>query len=80
MSTLTQEQLEHIVTKAALDPAFRKELKSVPREAVKKLIELDDDDLTRLAVLVADLERIGQAHLETIDAQSWARGICILRK
>jgi hypothetical protein len=79
MSKITQDQLQVLVTKAALDPEFRKKLKTAPHEAVKTLVELDDDDLRILAILASDLERFAQAPIDPIDAKSWSMGICYLR-
>jgi hypothetical protein len=80
MAKITQDQLELLVTKAALDPAFRDKLKSTPRDAVTMLIELDDDDLRILKALASDLERFSRGSLDPIDAKSWAKGICYLRR
>jgi hypothetical protein len=80
MSKITQDELEVLITKAVRDPAFRAKLASAPRDAVKSLIELDDDDLGVLAILVSDLERFCRGPLDAIDAKSWAKGICFLRR
>jgi hypothetical protein len=79
MSTITQDQLERLVTKAALDAAFREKLKSAPQEAVSESIDLDDDDLAVLAIIASDLERFGRSSLEPVDVKSWAVGICHIR-
>ena len=79
MSKLTQDQLELLLTKAALDGDFRQRLKTAPQEAAKTFIELDDEDLTILGLLASDLERFGKAPLDPIDAKSWAHGVCRIR-
>ena len=79
MSKLTEDQLELLVTKATADPAFREKLKSTPREAVKSLVDLDDDDLAVLNVLSSDLDRFARIPLDPVDAKSWAVGICHIR-
>jgi len=85
MAKITQDELELLVTKAALDPAFRDQLKSAPRDAVtmsdvvRTSIEVDEDELDVLATLASDLERFGRAPLDPIDAKTWANGLCYLR-
>jgi hypothetical protein len=79
MSTITEEQLQRLVTKAALDPAFREKLKSAPQAAVTASIELDKDDLAVLKALALDLERFGRTSLDPVDVKSWAVGICHIR-
>jgi hypothetical protein len=79
MSKITEEQLELLVTKASLDPAFRETLKTAPQEAVKSLVDLDDEDLAVLKILSSDLDRFAKISLEPDDAKSWAVGICHIR-
>jgi hypothetical protein len=79
MSNISQDQLELLVTKATSDRAFREKLKSTPREAVKSLLDLDDDDLAVLEILSSDLDRFAKIPLDPVDAKSWAVGICHIR-
>jgi hypothetical protein len=79
MSKVTRDEMEILLTKAALDPAFREKLRVAPREAAATLIELDDEDLAILKILASDLDRFVHAPLDPIDAKSWAKGICYLR-
>jgi hypothetical protein len=80
MSKITQDELELLLTKAVVDPAFRELLKRAPREAAASLIQLDGDDIAFLATLATDLERFSRAPIDPIDAKRWAKGICYLRK
>jgi len=79
MSKITEEQLELLVSKATTDHAFREQLKSAPEEAVKSLVDLDDDDLRVLKILSSDLERFSKVSLDAVDTKSWAVGICHIR-
>jgi hypothetical protein len=79
MSKITEDQLELLVTKATLDPAFREKLKSAPQEAAKSLVELDAEDLKVLKILSSDLDRFAKIPLDPVDAKSWAVGICHIR-
>ena len=79
MSNISQDQLELLVTKATSDRAFPEKLKSTPREAVKSLLDLDDDDLAVLEILSSDLDRFAKIPLDPVDAKSWAVGICHIR-
>jgi hypothetical protein len=79
MSKITEDQLELLVTKATLDPAFREKLKSTPQEAVKSLVDLDAEDLKVLKILSSDLDRFAKNPLDPVDAKSWAVGICHIR-
>ena len=79
MSKLSQDQLEFLLAKAALDSDFRERLKSSPHEAVKTVIELDDEDVAALDMFASDLDRFARTPLNSIDAKSWASGICRIR-
>ena len=79
MSKLTQDQMELLLAKAALDSDFRERLKSAPHDAVKTFIELDDEDVAALEMFASDLERFAVTPLNPLDAKSWANGICRIR-
>jgi hypothetical protein len=79
MSKLTQDQLELLLAKAALDTDFREKLKSAPHDAVKSFIELDEEDVAALEMFTSDLERFARTPLNSIDAKTWANGICRIR-
>jgi hypothetical protein len=79
MSKLTQDHLELLLAKAALDSDFRERLKSAPHDAVKTFIELDEEDLAALEMFTSDLERFASTPLNPLDAKTWANGICRIR-
>jgi hypothetical protein len=81
MSIATPEQLNQLVSEAALDPAFRAQLKASPTSAAAtKGVKLDKDDEALLRKTFSDLDRFGTYHgLQAIDAKSWAIGICHYR-
>jgi hypothetical protein len=81
MAKATQQQFEDLLTKAARDASFRDKLIATPGEAARDLgVELDDDDIAKLAEARPDLERFGgNPQLHPDDAKSWSVGVFHVR-
>ena len=79
MTKLTIPQWTRLISKAARDTKFRKDLTVAPKSAAATLgLQLNRDDITTVKGIVPDLKRFADRpgpKLAAKDAKSWAIGI-----
>ena len=79
---ITPAQMLALISKAAVDPAFKTALMQDPYAASRGVgAPMDDNDVRELQKIFDDLQRFGgDEELHPDDAKSWAFGVCQVRE